>query len=101
VTFVDKRIFRRVTDPTTYHFTGQREDSSIGLYDYGARYYDPYAGRFIAPDTLVPNPKNPQDLNRYSYLHTPPVAKRVPDRALRFPHQILSQKDCKKPQLVV
>jgi len=66
------------TTPTTYHFTGQREDVSIGLYYYGARYYDPYAGRFIQPDTLVPNPKNPQDLNRYSYVRNNPLKYRDP-----------------------
>ena len=30
------------TTPTTYRFTGQREDASLGLYFYGARYYDAY-----------------------------------------------------------
>ncbi|MFZ1474383.1 MAG: RHS repeat-associated core domain-containing protein, partial [Anaerolineae bacterium] len=53
--------------PTTYRFTGQREDASIGLYFYNARYYDPALGRFISADTLVPQPQNPQSLNRYSY----------------------------------
>ena len=33
------------TTPTTYRFTGQREESSIGLYYYGARWYDPALGR--------------------------------------------------------
>jgi len=42
------------TTPTTYRFTGQREDATIGLYFYNARYYDPVLGRFIAPDTVVP-----------------------------------------------
>jgi RHS repeat-associated protein len=30
------------TLPTTYKFTGQREEASLGLYFYNARYYDPY-----------------------------------------------------------
>ena len=51
------------TLPTDYHFTGQRAED-FGLLDYHARYYDPYLGRFISADTLVPNPRNPQDLNR-------------------------------------
>ena len=34
---------------------------------YGARYYDPVPGRFIQPDTLLPDMYNPQALNRYSY----------------------------------
>ena len=35
---------------------------------YGARYYDPALGMFLSPDTLVPEPGNPQSLNRYSYV---------------------------------
>jgi hypothetical protein len=30
------------TTPTTHRFTGQRENTSIALYFYGARYYDAY-----------------------------------------------------------
>jgi uncharacterized protein RhaS with RHS repeats len=40
---------------------------------YGARYYDPAVGRFISADTLVPNPANPQTLNRYSYVNNNPI----------------------------
>ena len=53
-------------------FTGQRLDST-GLYYYGARYYDPHIGRFISPDTIVPQPFNPQSLNRYSYCLNNPL----------------------------
>ncbi len=59
--------------PTTYRFTGQREDASIGLYFYHARYYDPAVGRFISADTIVPQPGNPQSLNRYSYVGNQPL----------------------------
>jgi RHS repeat-associated protein len=58
--------------PTDKLFTGQRLDST-GLYYYGARYYDPSIGRFISPDTIVPNPNNPQTLNRYSYCCNNPL----------------------------
>jgi len=30
-------------------------------------------GRFITPDTIVPNPANPQSLNRYSYCLNNPL----------------------------
>ena len=53
------------TDAT---FTGQRRDVGTGLYFYGARWYDPVVGRFIQADPLVPEPGNPQSLNRYSYV---------------------------------
>jgi RHS repeat-associated protein len=60
------------TSPTDKKFTGQILDT-IGLYYYGARYYDPVIGRFISPDSIVPNPANPQSLNRYSYCLNNPL----------------------------
>jgi RHS repeat-associated protein len=61
------------TTPTTYRFTGQREDATIGLYFYNARYYDPVLGRFVQADTIVPEPGNPQALNRYAYVNNNPL----------------------------
>jgi RHS repeat-associated protein len=60
------------TVPTDVKFTGQRLDQT-GLYYYGARYYDANIGRFLSPDTIVPNPANPQSLNRYSYCLNNPL----------------------------
>ena len=65
--------FTTGTTPTTWRFTGQREDATIGLYFYNARYLDPQPGRFISPDTIVPAPGNPQALNRYSYVLNNPL----------------------------
>ena len=53
-------------------FTGQRLDDT-GLYFYNARYYDATIGRFISPDSIIPNPANPQSLNRYSYCLNNPL----------------------------
>jgi RHS repeat-associated protein len=58
---------------TDYTFTGQRLDADAGLLYYGARYYDWVLGRFISADTIVPNPYNPQALNRYSYVYNNPL----------------------------
>ena len=63
--------------PTDKLFTGQRSDNT-GLYYYGARYYDPEKGRFISADTIVPNPANPQSLNRYSYCLNNPSNSLAP-----------------------
>lgn len=38
-----------------------------------ARYYVPYLNRFISADTIVPDPTNPQSLNRYSYALNNPI----------------------------
>jgi RHS repeat-associated protein len=57
---------------TKRNYTGQYRDDT-GLLYYHARYYDPVLGRFISPDTLVPDPTDPQDLNRYTYAKNNPM----------------------------
>jgi RHS repeat-associated protein len=59
--------------PTDHTFTGQKLDKGSGLLYYGARYYDSALGTFISPDPLIPDPGNPQDLNRYSYTLNNPL----------------------------
>jgi RHS repeat-associated protein len=59
--------------PTDFQFTGQRIQSKIALYDYHARFYDPYLNRFIQADSIVPSPGNPQHFNRYSYVLNNPL----------------------------
>jgi len=56
------------TLPTDFGFTGQREDGSTGLVFMHARYYNARLGRFVSADTVVPEPGNPQALNRYNAL---------------------------------
>ena len=56
-----------------FYFTGQRYEAAVGIYDYGARFYDPTIGRFLQADNLVPEPYAPQSLNRYSYVLNSPV----------------------------
>ncbi|MBI4317574.1 MAG: RHS repeat-associated core domain-containing protein [Chloroflexi bacterium] len=53
-------------------YTGQQQDAT-GLYFYQARWYDGAVGRFLSPDTIVPDAKNPQALNRYSYVYNSPL----------------------------
>ncbi len=59
--------------PTEYRYTGQRREPNLGLYDYGARFYEPRTGRFQSPDTIVPAPGDPQSLNRYAYALNNPL----------------------------
>ena len=35
--------------------------------------YDPELGRWISPDTIIPDPANPQSLNRFSYVTNRPL----------------------------
>ena len=61
-------------------FTGHQYET--GIYFMQARFYPsttlragfPFIGRFLQPDTIVPDPANPQSLNRYSYVYNNPMA---------------------------
>jgi RHS repeat-associated protein len=55
------------TTPTARHYTGQYEETGIGLYFYNARWYDPVLGRFAQADTLIPQAGNPLAWDRYAY----------------------------------
>jgi RHS repeat-associated protein len=62
------------TVPTTFRFTGQRQEASLGgLYDYRARFYDPSIMQFNQPDTLIPDPYHPLDWNCYAYVRYNPL----------------------------
>jgi len=50
-----------------YKFTDQEQDPEIGLYNYDARLYHPVLGRFVSPDSLVPDWYDLQQLCPYSY----------------------------------
>lgn len=60
--------------PTDYRYTGQLSKmGTVGLYYYNARWYDPYLNRFLSPDSIVPDPYNPLDNDRYSYARNNPI----------------------------
>ena len=67
------------TNPSVsnHGFTGHRHNNTgtndLGLIYMNARYYMPEIGRFVSPDTIVPEPGNPQSYNRYSYTLNNPV----------------------------
>jgi RHS repeat-associated protein len=62
---------------STKRFTGQYHEQDLpggeGLSYYNARWYDAKLGRFVSADTMVPNPANPQDLNRFTYAANNPL----------------------------
>ena len=71
-------------------YTGQRQET-FGLYDYRARYYHPALGRFISADPLVPEPGNPQALNRYAYVRNNPLKYTDPSG-----HAICLDEECRQ-----
>jgi RHS repeat-associated protein len=59
---------------TDYKFTGQREEASLGLYFFNARWFDPSLGRFVSPDSIVPtSPQGTQAWDRYAFVNNNPV----------------------------
>jgi RHS repeat-associated protein len=67
-------VLRYASQPATtgLRFTGQRMEG-IGLYDYGARWFDAYLNRWCQPDDIIPDPGNPIDLDRYAYARNNPL----------------------------
>lgn len=65
---------------TSHGFTGHKHNNTggyptqnVGLIYMNARYYLPEIGRFISPDSIVPDPGNPQSYNRYAYVLNSPL----------------------------
>ena len=57
---------------TDFGFTGQRLDG-FGLMDYNARYYSSTLGRFVSPDSIIPQPGNPMAWDRFAYVRFSPT----------------------------
>jgi RHS repeat-associated protein len=70
--------------PTEKRYTGQTEHADVGLYYYSARWYHAELARFLSADTVIPEPGNPQALNRYSYSLSNPL--KYSDPTGHLPH---------------
>jgi RHS repeat-associated protein len=60
---------------TDHRFTSQVEDSSIGLYWYASRAYDPALGRFTCPDSIVSKAKSRRSLIRHAHACKSPLGR--------------------------
>jgi hypothetical protein len=60
----DIAVDGNILPPSLYmHPTGQVFNSYMELYLMGDRWYDPLLGRFVSPDTVVPEVENPASLS--------------------------------------
>jgi len=72
--------------PQNYKFNGKERDPDMGVYDFGARFFQDAIARFYSPDwsaTVEPVPyaklNNPQSLNLYTYVLDIPLSFRDAD----------------------
>lgn len=56
-----------------YRFTGKERDQESGLDNFGARYNSSSTGRFMTPDPMGGEKRDPQTLNKYSYVRNNPI----------------------------
>ncbi len=62
-----------VNSVTNRGYTGHEMDDDTGLINMNARVYDPYLGRFLSADPVLPDPYDMQSFNRYAYVLNNPL----------------------------
>jgi RHS repeat-associated protein len=72
------------TDNEPVSYTGKKHDDVTGLTYFGARYYDPRIGRFMATDPVHFMESNPVSFNRYAYVNNNPYKYVDPDGKILF-----------------
>jgi RHS repeat-associated protein len=72
-----KRLTREAGSKDTVWYTGKPED--VGLIYFGARWYDPAIGRFMAMDPAGFDPENIHSFGRYAYANDNPYKFHDPD----------------------
>jgi len=63
----------QVNSVTNRGYTGHEMDDEVGLINMNARVYDPYLGRFMSADPVLPDAYDMQSFNRYSYVLNNPL----------------------------
>lgn len=75
-----KRIDNEVSSKdNTPFYTGKPHDDGTGLSYFGARYYDPFVGRFLGTDPVDVDPNNLHSFNRFAYANNNPYTFVDPD----------------------
>ncbi|MDA0242266.1 MAG: RHS repeat-associated core domain-containing protein [Chloroflexi bacterium] len=78
-------------------YTGHLHNDGVGLIYMNARYYVPSLGRFASADTIVPDPTNPQQFNRFSYVLNNPLRFNDPSgHSCKDPIDSFEGKTCSK-----
>jgi len=74
-----ERLEKNDGNETGMFYTGKHEEKDIGLSYFGARWYDPVAGRFTGIDPVGFDAGNVHSFNRYAYANGNPYKFVDPD----------------------
>lgn len=77
------RIFRT---PQPFLFDGAYLDQATGFYKMGARYYDPFVGRWTQMDPVFGDRFNTSTLNRYLFAENTPTTLTDPSGYICWPY---------------
>lgn len=65
--------YEQGSTPTSYRYTGQRQEFALGLHYFRARWYDPLLGNFTQADSIIPSRYGPLSLARFTYAFNNPL----------------------------
>ncbi len=65
-------VLQQVGSASVFGYTGEQTDPT-GLVFLRTRYYNPKVGRFLTPDTMIPDPLRSSGWNRYTYVGNNPI----------------------------
>lgn len=71
--------------PNVYLYSGEQNDSSVGLYYLRARFLSVAVGRFLTGDAFAGDPQSPLSLHKYLYVGSNPVNRLDPSGYLSLP----------------
>jgi len=57
-----------------YTFAGKEWDEHLGLYEFGVRLYDPWAGVWLTREPLPGEAREPRTWHRYQYAYASPIS---------------------------
>jgi len=67
-----------VSNGVTQQWQGQERETAGDLVYMNARFYDRELGQFTTADSIIPNPYQPQSLNRYDFAYNNPTSNTDP-----------------------
>ena len=91
-----ERIRKEDGDTNELWYTGKPHEEAMGLSYFGARWYDPTIGRFMAIDPVGVDEGNIHSFNRYSYANNNPYKYVDPDGRMSTLRFLLNVSKAKK-----